>query len=325
MSSYIRNVALIGGTGSLGSHILKHLLATGKHNVTVLTRTQSKATFPTNPNLKIAKVDYSSEQSIVEALRGNDFLAITLNSQAPRTLHSEIINAAKKAGVPTVLPNYFGFGIRERAGNLASCPIMGSFSKILKEVEDVEGVDYIALVCGFWYEFSLSLGEQWYGFDLKKRTVTFYDDGTRKINTSTWDQCGRAVAALLSLPLTKEGGNAAIQDYLNNGLYIASFLVSQRDMLDSLNRVLGTTDADWKISYEPVEERHRKGLEELGSGNGLGFVKAMYARGFFASGEGDYQTGHVLDNEKLGLPKEDLDEATRRAVAMSQKSFEYEV
>ena len=92
-------------------------------------------------------------------------------------------------------------------------------------------------------------------------------------------------------------------------------------MLGSLRWVLGTTDADWQITYEDVKKRYQDGMQVLQSENMLGFAKAMYARLFFDSGEGDYQTGYVLDNEKLGVEKEDLDEVTKRAVGMVNGRF----
>jgi hypothetical protein len=87
-------------------------------------------------------------------------------------------------------------------------------------------------------------------------------------------------------------------------------------MLDSLHRVLGTTDADWEIEYQDVVERYEEGMKELAEGNRMGFAKAMYARTFYPEGRGDYETGYGLDNEKLGVRKEELDEATRRAVKL---------
>lgn len=48
----------------------------------------------------------------------------------------------------------------------------------------------------------------------------------------------------------------------------------------------------------------------------LGFAKALYAE-VFACELGDYQTGRGLDNARVGLEKEDLDEATKRAVEMA--------
>ncbi|KAJ4352762.1 hypothetical protein N0V95_003980 [Ascochyta clinopodiicola] len=308
-------------TGSVGSHFLQSILATGKHGVTVLTRVESTAKFPSS--VSVAKVDYTSKDSIISALRGQDFLIITLAAQTPPDTHALIVEAAAKAGVKWIMPNYYGFGLGPRAGTLLSDPIVGSFSRFIDDVRNVAAPDggvkpnFVALCCGFWYEFSLSMGEPWYGFDIKNRKVTLYDDGEVRISTSTWEQCGRAVAALLSLPVASSGdGKPVLEDWKNEGLYIPSFLISQRDMLDSLHRVLGTSDDDWTITKENVKERYQKGIEQLQGGDRLGFAKAMYAKLFFPGEGGDFETGYGLDSDRLGLPREDLDEATRRAVKM---------
>ena len=221
------------------------------------------------------------------------------------------------------MPNYWAFALGERGSALAADPLLSSFGKSIDDVRNVfvpdGGVEpsFVALCNGFWYEFSLSMGEPWFGFDIKNRRVTLYDEGNVKINTSTWDLCGRAVASLLSLPIVASGDNKpALESWKNGGVHISSFLISQRDMLDSLNRVLGTTDIGWTITKQPARERYQQGLQQLQGGDRLGYAKAMYARLFFAGEGGDYETGYELDNGKLGLPKEDLDEATRRAVEM---------
>jgi hypothetical protein len=307
----------------MGSHFLTSLLSTNKHSVTILTRPESTATFPSSPNVEVKSVSYDDENNLIDALRNHDFLIITLSAQSPPSTHSLIVSAAAKAGIPYIMPNYFAFGLGSRGGSLASDPILSRFGTYIDDVRNVTvpegGVkpSFVALCCGFWYEFSLSQGEPWFGFDIANRSVTLYDEGTVKINTSTWKQCGAAVAALLSLPVEGSGNSGlALEKWKDEGLYVSSFLISQREMLDSLHRVLGTTDEDWTITKEPVKERHQKGLEQLQQGDRLGFAKAMYARLFFPNEGGDYETGFELDNEKLGLVKEDLDEATRRAVDM---------
>jgi hypothetical protein len=221
------------------------------------------------------------------------------------------------------MPNYYGFGLGERAGKLNEDPIMSSFGATIDDVRKTDGVSFVALCCGFWYEFSLAIGEEWYGFDIGNRRVTFYGDGTERISTTTWEQCGRALAALLQLPVSKEAGatGPTVEDWRDQGMYVSSFLISQRDMLDSLNRVLGTTDDDWEISHQDVKERHQLGLEKLQKGDRRGFAQAMYAKIFYPGSGGDYETGYELDNGRLGLPQEDLDEATRRAVQMAKEGI----
>tara|TARA_R110002003_G_scaffold3_30_gene207 strand:- start:16395 stop:16853 length:459 start_codon:yes stop_codon:yes gene_type:complete len=144
------------------------------------------------------------------------------------------------------------------------------------------------------------------------------------VNVSTWELCGKATAALLSLPIEKTAEDKlALSDWANSALYVSSFLISQRDMLASLDRVLGTTEADWTIAYQPVEERYEEGLKELKEGDRTGFAKAMYAKVFYPNGRGDYETGWGLDNAKLGLDAESLDVATKRAVDMVDGGFGY--
>lgn len=177
---------------------------------------------------------------------------------------------------------------------------------------------WIALACGFWFEFSLGGGPDRYGFDFKERSVTFFDDGTTKINTSTFAQCGRALAALLSLKLLPEDESdksPTLASWENKVLYVSSFLVSQRDMFESAKRVTGTTDADWTVKHESSAERYKKGVEDWTEKRDLGgFVRLMYTRMFFPNGGGAHEETKGLQNDVLGLPQEDLDEATKEAV-----------
>lgn len=109
----------------------------------------------------------------------------------------------------------------------------------------------------------------------------------------------------------------AIENWANGTFYISSFLVSQRDMFESVKRVTGTTDAEWKITYESSEERYKKAVQDLHDGELNGFVRVLYTRVFYPNGGGDYETSKGLQNEMLGLPTEDLDEATREAIRLA--------
>lgn len=158
---------------------------------------------------------------------------------------------------------------------------------LLENILEVEklGASYIALICGFWYEWSVALGEHSFGFDSKDKKVTFFDDdGNTRIDTSTLSQCGEALAALLSLP---EGGvSPSLSDWKNKALYFRSFTVSQRDMLDSVHRVTGSSDEDWEIFYQPSKERYQDGLKEMQDGVHTCFVKVMYTRNFYPEQNG---------------------------------------
>lgn len=79
------------------------LLKTGKHNVTAISRENSQANFPEGVTVK--KVDYDKQETLVNALRGQDVLIITLSGYAPKDTEMELVRAAGEAGVPWILPN----------------------------------------------------------------------------------------------------------------------------------------------------------------------------------------------------------------------------
>lgn len=87
-------------------------------------------------------------------------------------------------------------------------------------------------------------------------------------------------------------------------------------MFASLLRVTGTNEDDWTITKEPAHERYANGLKELGEGSRVGFVKMMYTRIFYPDGCGDLERKGTV-NSLLGLPEEDIDEATKVAVERS--------
>ncbi|CAG8336511.1 unnamed protein product [Penicillium nalgiovense] len=307
----VTRVAIVGATGRIGGAFAKSLVETGRHTVTALTRGDSQGKLP--DGVHAVQVNYDDDDSLVKALNGQQFLVITLGVRAPGDLHARITAAAGKAGVPYIMPNAYGYPI-----NSESVKNEDPYGKlVLDRIHDAQnGVSSsVTLPCDFWYEWSLATGEQWFGFTIKDRKVTFFDDGTRIVTVSTWDQCGRALAALLSLP--ESGPTPTLADFKNKEVRINSFRVSQRDMLDSLHRVLGTTDSDWEISYESVAKRLADGAEEMAKGIFTGMPKALYGSVFLASNkEADFAGTMGLANDILGLPKEDLDEATKRAVDM---------
>ncbi|KAF2492505.1 NAD(P)-binding protein [Lophium mytilinum] len=313
--AYIEKVAIIGAGGRVGGAFAKELLRSGKHTVTAMTRKGSKSVLP--EGVQVAEVDYDDNSALTSTLKGQQFLIITLSVTAPGDLHGRIVKAAGEAGVPYVMPNMYGSDIQNPA--IMNESLNGKMYK--ERFADFEGVDtsWVALVCGFWYEWSLALKKPFFGFDIEDRSVTFYDDGKTRIDVSTWDQCGRAIAALLSLP--ESGASPCVADWKNKPLYINSFKVSQRDMLDSLHRVLGTTDENWTIDFEPTDQRVKRGLEDWKKGNRLGFATASYARVMYPNGDGDFGSKWGTSNELLGLPKEDLDEATKRVVKMVENGW----
>ena len=309
----------------MGEYIAKALVKTGKHTVTALTRQGSKNEVPSG--IKAIPVDYNDESTVVAALKGQQFLVITLAVTAPSDIHSKILNAAAKAGIRHIMPNSFGFD-HTNESLMEESPLSADPKSMLAEVE-AAGCFWTSMICSMWYEYSLAMGSIWFGFDIANKKLTLYDDGTTKINVTTWEQCARAVSALLSLKELPEDANdksLTVSAWRNKPLVVSSFLVSQKDMFESWKRVSGDKDSDWTIEKEPSKERYQRGIEAMKSAQDplsarMGAATASFVRLFFPNGGGDYESTLGLDNAKLGLPKEDLDERTAVAKEMVEQGY----
>ncbi|KAH6639054.1 hypothetical protein C7974DRAFT_125601 [Boeremia exigua] len=317
MASSIHKIAIVGVTGTIGTYITQALTAKNRFAITAISRHDSKAEIPAN--VQIARVDYSDHKSITEALKGHAALIITTSVWAPKDTSAKLIKAAADAGVSWILPNEFGMYNTDEAAQ----DTIGSGKREDRELIESLGVSsWIGISCGFWYEHSLSNGEL-YGIDTNKRKVTFFDDGTQKLNTSTWLQVGRAVAALMSLPIgvdNETDARTTLSSYRNSMVYVSSFGVSQQDMFESVKRVTDTTNDDWKITSEPAKERYETACENLKKGDRTAFARKLYAR-YFYEDAGLFEKSHRLDNERLGLPQEDLDVFTKEAIELAQTEF----
>lgn len=298
------------------------MLKNGKHKITAITRAGSTSKIPEGVHTK--EVDYNDQSSLVEALKGQDALIITMAVTAPPDQQTKLIEAAAAAQVPWVIPNEFGGdGLNEEVGK--DTLIGPPKTQVRNHIEKLGKSSWIGIACGFWYEYSLAAGPITYGFDFKNRTATFFDDGTTRLNTSTWPQTGRAVANLLGLKVLPDDENdksPCLANFRNKFAYVSSFTVNQKEMLDSLLRVTGTSANDWKVTHVPVKEYHQQAAKELQSSfNRPAFARMLYSRGFYPDQPGLFEATRGLDNDKLGLPKEDLDEFTKVALHLVESGY----
>ena len=101
----------------------------------------------------------------------------------------------------------------------------------------------------------------------------------------TWAQTGRAVAKLLSLPVTPEKeGAPSLSDYKNKFIFVSSFCLTQKEMFAEVLRVSGTKESDWTIKYESSAERFQEAgwcvldLFDIMCGRGTGLLDERCTR-----------------------------------------------
>ncbi|KIW12377.1 hypothetical protein PV08_09654 [Exophiala spinifera] len=102
-------LAIAGGSGQVAREIIDALLATRNHDITILTRNE---THPNDdlPGIQRRVVDYSDQNSLVEALRGFHTLLSFIQplSDPEGRVQKTLIDAAIAAGVKRFAPSEYG-------------------------------------------------------------------------------------------------------------------------------------------------------------------------------------------------------------------------
>lgn len=301
MSLQARKIAIVGGTGTVGSRTLSSLLDKNIHTITAISRSDSSATFP--ENVTVLKGDYSNEDFLVSALKGQDVLILQLSPTA-MGVQEPFIRAAAKAGVPYILPTEFGTDI-EALDLTRQQPIISGKKGLRDLVEQLGASSWIAVVNNLWFDWSLKMG--CWGINVKERKAEVWNGGNVKANTSTLKRVGAAVAELLSQP------EEELSAYKNRPFYVSSFFISQREMLESVQRVTGTTDADWEIKERDINEFGRECDERLKKGDMMAALEKLSSL-LLREGLGGNYNRKVVDMDRFSLQQEDLDEVVKGAV-----------
>lgn len=211
--NHVENVAIVGAGGSVGKFITEALLSQGKHEVTAITRQDSDSTLPEGIH-HIRKVNYDNKESLVDAMKGQDALIITLKPMSPPDTQTKLMDAAVEAGVEYVMPNEYGVDASNES--LANDTMVGAAVIDARQYMEKIGKGktlWLSLVCGFWYEFSLAGKENRYGFDFDSKSLTWFDDGKTNFTQSTWPQVRnfRYGTAVIRQILTSCYSSAALQ------------------------------------------------------------------------------------------------------------------
>ena len=293
---------MVGATGTIGSVTLAALLKTSIHTITAISRTESNATFPSEVTVK--KGNYSDPSFLASALQGQDVLILQVNMM-PDAMESQVtlIEAAAKAGVRWVLPTEFGSDIYSPIAE--DFPMTGMKKKYRDLIEE-KGMNWVAIINNPWFDWSMKAG-MW-SIDIPGRKATLFNIGDAKFSTTTLGQVGRGVASLLSLPDEK------LDTYRNRPVYLRSFLINQREIVNSAIRATGTKESDWEIKKQEPEVAIKASRDAVAAGNPMAFVGEFYLAHMQEGRGGNYEKKAAKDAEVLGLKEESLDEVIKRVV-----------
>ncbi|KAK4934169.1 hypothetical protein LTR66_015691, partial [Elasticomyces elasticus] len=140
--------------------------------------------------------------------------------------------------------------------------------------------------------------------------ATLLDGGNTKFMSTTLPNVGLAVTRLLSLPLSE------LERYRNKHVYISSFGISQREILDSVQRATNTTDKDWTIEHTKSDIVMEKAKSKFETGDMTEIAAWVYATNIKESFGGDYAaSGRAVAHVVLGLPDKDLNAVTAEVIS----------
>ena len=195
-------VAIAGGTGSLGRHLVDGILAVHKHELIVLSRSPNPELEKLGVTVKV--VSYDDQASLVGALQGVHTLISTVSladGDALVEVHRALLNAAKEAAVHRFIPPEFG------VHGIPNDPIeffryKAQISQAVKE----SGLEYTLFQNGYFMNY-LAVGTKGIGYfpgsrfvvDVQKGTASLPGDGTSSLVYTRVEDIAAYVAALLDL------------------------------------------------------------------------------------------------------------------------------
>ncbi|KAF5021798.1 hypothetical protein F66182_6173 [Fusarium sp. NRRL 66182] len=205
--SSIKNVAVAGAAGVLGTAVFKQLSDANKFNLTVLTRLGSSSTFP--PGTKVVQVDYSSLESLTAALQGQDAVVSVVTTLAIPS-QDLLIDAAVAAGVKRFLPSEFGSNLA--VPSVRKYPTFGAKVAIEEKLMALASqgkISYTFVFNSMFLDWCIDNGIY---LDYAKSEVTFYDGGETEFSATNLSTIGDAVVGVLSHPDETKDRNVYVQD-----------------------------------------------------------------------------------------------------------------
>ncbi|OSS51539.1 hypothetical protein B5807_03571 [Epicoccum nigrum] len=301
--SAIKNVAIIGGNGTLGKPVLE-ALQKSEFNVWVINRQTSKSVYPRTQVITVP--DDLDVDAIAKEFQEKQIDAVVIaiaGSQVEQ--QRKLIDAAFRGGVKRVMPADFGSCDSADDKTNEILPLMKGKKGIrdyLVELEKKERdsnrgkLTWTSLVNAHFFDWGL--GNGLLKFDVRGRKAYLLDGGNIKFSASTLPFIGSAVVKVLEKP----------QETENKLLYIHSLRVTQEEVLAALEKATGD-------KFERIEENSEEELKKCrpkmldGDHDAREEVVAIW--GVVAA---DWKKREAFANELLGLKEEDLDEVVQRVV-----------
>jgi hypothetical protein len=210
-----------------------------------------------------------------------------------------LIDAAIAAGVQRFVPSEYGINTAD-ARTRAIVPHSEGKYGTTQYLKSKEGqISWTSVINGPFLDWCLANGI----FDLNfaDKTATVYDNGTATFSANNLHTIALALVKVLEKP----------DDSKNRYVYLSGLQTTQKQILEAAEKVTGEK---WTVNHKTTQELVEEGNAKIKTGDYLGIVALIQAVTFGAKDElGNFES-EGLWNEKLGLPKDDLETSIRAVI-----------
>ncbi|KAB8295903.1 hypothetical protein EYC80_008724 [Monilinia laxa] len=282
----IKNVAVVGASGNLGKPILDVLIQSNKFNISVLTRSTSKNSFP--PSVTVLPIDFTSVDSITSAFQSQKIDAVvSVVGNEGFQGQSLVIDAAVAAGVKRFLPSEFGSDLSNPATK--ALPVFGHKVATAAHVEAAAAKNpdftYTYVRTGAFLDWGLQRN---FLLDTASGKPTIYDSGDQLFSATTLESIGKAIASVLE----------HFEETKNRAVYVQDVATSQNRLLEIAKKI--APEKTWEPVTADTTAILKSSNEKLAKGEITAEVMIGYIIvSLFGNGYG----GKIEkpDNELLGL------------------------
>ncbi|KAJ9610701.1 hypothetical protein H2200_005478 [Cladophialophora chaetospira] len=274
----LKRVALVGGTGLLGSAVLQAITSRKDlFELTVFIRSNSASKLPDGVHIVTVESfeDAAENESFIKSLSGHDVLISTLNAAVALGLESKLVAAAIKAGVKHFMPSEYTLDVTH--------PAVRALGP--NNVHD--------LVTGGFLDWGIENGML--GFDIAGRKARLYDRGRNKVTASTLRFVADAVVAAMQMP---------DEEIRNKRLYVAELEYTGQELLETFQMATGEK---WGVVNTSTKDAEEQGRRLQGEGDARGaYLNSVLALNFNGCGaailSSGLQFGQGVDLQRSSLP-----------------------
>ncbi|PNP56320.1 hypothetical protein THARTR1_03845 [Trichoderma harzianum] len=245
----IRNVAVAGASGNIGSYVLKALLQ-ANFNVTVLTRSQKPGAY--DSKITVAEVDFTSVSSLTSALQNQDAIVSTVGKNGLEA-QKLLIDAAIAAGVQRFIPS--DYGVCTTSPKVLGLPFYSTLATIrqyLAEKAATSALSYTIVAIGSFLEYVLMTPAV---VNFKDHSVALMDEGKNRISTSPLASIGTAIAGVFKNP----------DETKNRVVYVSATILTQKQVFDIAKEL--KPEITWTVSNIKSSDILKEGLDAVASGD----------------------------------------------------------